>query len=539
MKKILTYLPYIILTAVIMLPLMGPGFILTHDLVFTPDLHMPEHAANDYLWQVLLYVLNQIVPSQIIEKAILVSVPLLASIGMHKLLKYIADQEASDDLAWHWAIYAGAMLFAVNPFTYSRFMAGQYAVLLGYALLPFFVLALLKFIETPRKHSLAWAVGIALLISIISIHTIGELAVLTVVLGGWGLWRNRKPLRSNTYIKLGLAGLAAFLVLSSYWLIPLLAGAGATAQTIQTFDKSHADAFATQGSGIAGKIYHVMNLQGFWAEGRGLFTLPQDNLTWWGTIRLAIWFLVGWGVVAAWRHQRRLASGLLAVGIISLLFAIGIPEVLLTNLGYREPHKFAGLLAFVFVIYFAYGSARLLYRMQRRSETGYAVSATGILLIVFLFTPTMYWGFAGQLRPREYPSGWQAVNRQLNADNQDFKVLALPWHQYMSFDFTKRIIANPAREYFGKQVIVSDNPELGGIKPAMGTVEANIGAILSRQPSDDFARALASKNIKYIVLFKDHDYREYSYLDTNPDLEVAADNPSIRLYRNMTFKETK
>jgi hypothetical protein len=151
----------------------------------------------------------------------------------------------------------------------------------------------------------------------------------------------------------------------------------------------------------------------------------------------------------------------------------------------------------------------------------------------------MYWGFAGQLRPREYPSGWQAVNRQLNADDQDFKVLALPWHQYMSFDFTKRIIANPAREYFGKQVIVSDNPELGGIKPAMGTVEANIGAILSRQPSDDFARALASKNIKYIVLFKDHDYREYSYLDTNPDLEVAADNPSIRLYRNMTFKETK
>jgi hypothetical protein len=545
MKK---YAPYLLLTGVIMLPLLLPGYIFMLDMVFTPDLRMPETISNDYLWHALLFLFDLALPSQLIQKVILVAIPLLATVGMHRLIEHLtqpapkAEKRLNQHLSWYWATYLASIFYAVNPFTYSRVMAGQYAVLLGYALLPFFVRALLVFMAQPSRRSLAWVVGIALITSIISIHTVGMLILITLVAGGVGVWqlRGRKEALKG-YLLLGLTGIGIFIATSSYWLIPLATGNDETAQTIQQFDKSHSEAFATAGDNIVIQIINVLKLQGFWLDGHEHYVLPQDRLPGWGTIRLIVWALIGYGFVACWRHARRLAIGLAALGVLAVTLAVGIPENLLTNLGYREPHKFAALLALVFAVLIAFGSAQLLHRMRqlpRGAETKYGVTAGALLLVVILFTPTMYWGFGGQLKARQYPDDWQRMNQLLSKQPGEGHVLFLPWHQYMSFDFAGRIIANPTEQYFDKSIIASHDPEIGNIKPEADRTHDAIHELLKQdKPPDDFAQKLAKHNIQFILLAKEFDYKDYRFLESQTGVAIEKDTSTLRLYRNTAYQE--
>jgi hypothetical protein len=541
MKRFLsTYSPYLLLTAAIMLPLLRPGYILTLDLVFTPHLRAPASLSNDWLWQNLLHYLNFVAPSQLIEKCVLLSIPLLAGIGMHRLVAYIKPSGKQPELSWYWATYVAGLFYAANPFTYSRFMAGQYAVLLGYALLPFFVRQLLVFIDRPVRRNMLTVTSLGLLISIISIHTLGEAVLVTVTLLGLACWRSRNDRAlQKRLVGLGLLGVSIFVVLSSYWLLPLALGKGSTAQTIRQFDHADTAAFATTGSNPLAQLGNVLKLQGFWADTHDLYLLPQDQLVGWGTLRLIIWTLVAWGAVMAWRSRRGLMAAFLVIAICSCIAAIGIPGTVLTALGYREPQKFAGLLALLFAIFIAFGCARLLWLAKNRSETVHSLAASGLMVLVIVFTPTMYWGFSGQLQSSNYPPDWYAANEWLNNDTTGFRAVALPWHQYMSYRFAGRIIGNPAQDFFDKPVISSNNPELGRIgQPQNDHVRADISTILSRHDKR-LSQQLARHNVKYLLLAKDYDYRTYRYLDRQPGITAVWDSPSLKIYRNLSQGRTE
>jgi hypothetical protein len=573
------YIPYFLLTAAIILPLLLPGYILTIDLVFTPELRPPENIANDYLWHTLLFILQQIIPSQIIEKAILAAIPLAAAIGMHRLLESLFTQATprptkrlnrsgagkrfpetigseivlprvsgllsgwgAAGMHQQWAIYAASIFYAVNPFTYSRFIAGHYAVLLGYALVPFFVRALLAFIANPSHKTLGWVIGLTLAVSIVSIHTLGSLAVITVIivaLAAWSQRRNRGILKQ--YLTLGLAGLGVFVLASGYWLIPMALGQNETARTVEQFDQTHTEAFATAGSNAFLQLINVLKLQGFWLESRGQFALPQDQLPGWGTIRLVIWSLVGWGLIWCWRKARPLAIGLSATGAVAVVLAIGVPGGLLTAVGYREPQKFAGLLALVFAVCIAIAGMRLLAWLQQRSASGPALGATGILIAILLFTPTMFWGARGQLTPRSYPDDWHSVNRYLNDQPGTFATLFLPWHQYMSFDFAGRIIANPAEPFFDRPIIASHDPEVGDIKPPMNVTRDSIARRLEadRSEHEDLVRTLRREQVRFVLVAKEVDYRKYDYLRTTEGISLDHETDSLVLYRVHDGKETR
>lgn len=530
------YGPYILLSAAIMLPLLQPGYILTLDLVFTPNLRAPSGLSNDWLWQNLLHYANLIIPSQIIEKSILLGILLLASIGMHRLVVQLKTDSKSSQLSWYWAPYIASIFYTANPYTYSRFMTGQYAVLLGYALMPFFTRQLLQFLNQSTFRNVLKLTGIGLLISVISIHTLGELAVITVSFLGVALWQNRHNLTLQKRLTgLLLVGLGIFVVLSCYWLVPLALGKGTTAQTIRQFDTSDSAAFATIGDNPIVKLGNVLKLQGFWADSRSLYLMPQEQLFGWGTLRLLIWVLAGWGIMIVWRGTRGVAAALLAIALLGCIFAVGLPQHILTSLGYREPQKFAGLLALAFAIFLAFGSARLLQLAQNRSETIYSLAASGLILLVILFTPTMYWGFGGQLQASSYPSDWHKANNWLNSDRSEFRTIALPWHQYMSFGFAGRIIGHPAQDFFDKPVITSSDPELGHIGQRKDNpLKVELSSKL-QHPDKFLSQSFARHHIKYIMLFKDYDYRKYRYLDRQPGLTTVWDSPSLRIYRNLSI----
>jgi hypothetical protein len=534
------YWPYILVTGAIMLPLLMPGYILTLDAVFTPRIPAPSSLSSDYLWQWLLHILNVVVPSQLIEKAIFIAIPLLAGIGMHQLLDWLRERlgPSVKTFVWRPALYVGGLLYTVNPFTYDRFMAGQYGVLLGYALLPFIVRLLLAFAEKPTMRQGIHAALLAVLISVLSLPTVGEIVLLALCILACAVWQRRKQsdvLRK--YAMYSAAMLVLFVVLSSYWLAPALAGKGAIASQVAAFTAAHTEAFATTGGNIVTRLMAALRLQGFWAEPHHLFLLPQDHTPAWGTIRLIVWAGVVAGAVMYWRKAKRLAATFTAAGIASTLIAAGLFGGALAHAGYREPQKFVGVLALVFAVFVACGAARLFAWARSRSETQYAFAVGAALFLVLLWTSPMYWGFASQLRPREYPEDWVKANNYLNAHPGNYNTVFLPWHQYMSFSFAGRIIASPAKHYFNTPVIISNDPELGNITPPNGALPTKIGEVVKPAGNAQHLQAqLNDANVRYILLAKDFDFKKYGYLGSQPGLRRVLDLPKFSIYENKDWK---
>lgn len=535
---------YGLVTTLILLPLLPPGYILTLDMIFAPNLAIPDVVTSSYLFRVALHGLSFVLPSDVIEKLMLLAILLLSGLGVHRLVRFLhSDKTLSSRVEW--GAYASGLMYMINPFTYSRFMAGQYSVLLGYACLPFFVTSLLRFIYAPSlkgaAYVLAWTVGI----SIVSIHTLGLALVVTLIAVGQAVWHRR---RDATYLRrlavYGLAVGAAFVVASSYWLIPVIQGNGPTAASIANFQSSDQTAFATGGDGIAGKLIHVLRLQGFWAERQGMYQLPQEALPVWGIVVILIWALVIIGAVTIFKHKRSLFTLVATSGVIAALLAAGVGTEWLAGhipffAGYREPQKFVALLALSYAILIGFAVPKLIDSAHTKLKK--ALLGAGLALILVGFTPVMFQGFNGQLTPRQYPADWYAVNDYLNKDTTaDYQTLVLPWHLYMQYSFSGRIIANPSDIFFDTPTLVSDDPELGGIKPAVtDTQKLLLTTTLLPQASQSqtLGQQLVPLNVKYILVTKDDDYLEYAYLDRQTDLELVSDTATLKLYRNNAFEK--
>lgn len=529
----LAYGIYIAVMLAVMLPLLQPGFILTLDMVFTPHLRLPDTITSSYVLHAVLYLLGHILPADLVTKLLLVAALLLAMFGMHRLLRCYMPRRAGTD----WGLYIAAVFYGLNPFTYSRFMAGQYSVLLGYALLPWFVRQLIVFGREPYLMN-ALKLGMAsALIGIVSIHTLGEVAVIAVVAASLGLWQYRSEL--HAYIRYGAAALGVCLLLSSYWLIPLVIGQGKTADTIHSFTAADTQAFATTGGSVIGKIGNIIRLQGFWAEDRALYMLPQDRTVLWGLMMLVVLALVAVGSVALWRKHPAGAVLFGASALIGTVLALGCISGLLSAVGFREPHKFVGLVALAYAVFIAFGMQTTLRRVQVRGMIAYTAGIAVACALPLMITRVMLWGFDGQLVPRHYPASWTAVNRRLNQDQGRGDVLALPWHQYMSYRFAGRIIANPSASFFDRTIIVSQDPELGGASSGKQDVtHQTLNKILATDiRSEEFSRQLANLHIKYVLLAKELDYRRYSQTLASNNFRLVGDYADIALYQNTSWRD--
>jgi hypothetical protein len=521
----------------VLLPLFAPGYILTLDLVFVPHLAWPDGwGSATALLTAVLHLLNLIVPSQIIEKLLLLTILTLAGLGMHRLVP-TKNQ---------WAKYAAGGLYVLNPFTYSRLMSGQYLVLAGYALMPWFVGALLRFVRRPEWGS-AWRLGAwTLAIGFVSLHYLGFAAITAVIAVGLAVWRDRRHpprLRQLAGWSGGVAG--GVLALNSFWLIPLLTHRSAQASLIAGFDERFFLSFRTAGDATFGQMLNTLGLYGFWGDRQGLYILPKEVLPWWWVVALVILGLAALGAWKRWRGNRfgiglmlgvLVVGWVLAQGIMGSPFA-GLNHWLMNHMpwyrGYREPGKFIGLIALGVCYLFGLGVAWLL---ERSSRWGWKAEwLPGLLVAIPLaYTPTMLWGAGGQLHAVNYPADWYALERRLGAEHSGGKVLFLPWHQYMYFGFAGRLIANPAPRFFDRPTVAGDNAQIGLIErqssnPLSERIERDIlSADTGRR---DLGPRLRQLGFEYVVLAKEVDYRDYAWLDRSPDLHRVSDKGTLRVYR--------
>ena len=538
------YILYAIPAFCVLLPLLSRGYVLSLDMVFTPSLRMPVTVSNDYPFRMLLHVLNLAVPSDVIEKLLLLTILVTSGTGLYKLLGYVIPRQTK---LFAQGEYFAGILYMINPFTYDRFMSGQYEVLLGYALIPWFSWALLRLLDSPSLKSSVTLLIISMLVSITSIHSLGLMLIVAIcATGAKCLKRHGDKLWLRRTLKYAVLTVCAFLLLNSYWLLPLVQGHGVIASSVSSYGTTDQLAFATLGNNPVAKLGNVIRLQGFWAENLGLYRQPQLHTPAWNLLSLIILSLVVTGGMSLWHKKQKFLVALFGIiWLLSVILASGILESWLVSAipffsGYREPEKFAALIALTYAVFAGQGIAVILQYCSEQGGRLYYLAASFLLILIpLVWTPTMFWGFNGQLFATQYPTDWAQVNRQLDGDHTHFNVLFLPWHLYMYFNFAGRIIANPAPAYFDKPTLVSSNPEFRNISFSQSTpTELTLNTALTHATNtSNLANELAQLNIKYVLLAKDDDFASYGFLDHQRNLKLVTDTPTIKLYRVQQWRE--
>ena len=231
------------LALVLLGPALAPGYVLSYDMVWVPDLALrpdflglgsglPRAVPSD----AVVAVLDEVVPGMLLQKLVLVGMLTAAGAGAAAL---VADVAPARCLA--------ASVYVWNPFVVERLVLGHWPVLVGYAVLPWLVLAARRHRHEGRLPAALW-----LLVPLGSLSASAGLATALVVLA-FGLVGASWPANAR------LVGLVA--AANAPWVVAgLLHAADATS------DAAGARLFAGQDEGMLPGPLAFLGLGGIWNQ---------------------------------------------------------------------------------------------------------------------------------------------------------------------------------------------------------------------------------------------------------------------------------
>lgn len=423
------------------------------------------------------------------------------------------------------------LLYAVNPFVFDRLYSGQLGVLLGYALLPFAVEALLDAAERPRQVARAaiWSAATVMM----SEHFAWILVPVAV-----GILLTR-PRRGLAALRLAGAALGAAAICSYLLVGPLLGGASPAGALGQLAS------YQTQADPRLGLAVNVAGLYGFFRPGP---VEPKNLFSGWFAVLAALLVVAAIGYAAVLRdpNHRRNGLAMLGAGVAGYFLAFGSqgPTGGLFTLAYehvpgfvmmREPEKFAMLLALAYAYGFGWGIVRLADGGSGRGARMAAIAlAVGLPLA---YTPNLFGGLGGQVEASAFPSSWSIANRIVGGRT----ALFLPWREYFPTPFTdQRMIANPADRYFDGTVLVSQNPGSGYAFSAEDPEHAFLDKVIG-PPADPrtTAAALASLGVRFVILAKVTGWADFAGVVDAPGIRLVYSSPALDLYSvRTTAQET-
>lgn len=457
---------------------LGPGlrrgFLLSYDMVFVPREPFtsamfglsggpPRAVPSDFV----VAVASRLLPADIVQKLILLLIFVLACAGAAALL----DREPV------LARLAAAVFYGWNPYVAERLIIGQWALLIGYAGLPWVLRAGLALTRDCTKSNLARLI-LALLPAIAS--GFASIALSALVLVPVALASRRTRTVAVT--------LATLVVGSLPWLIPSLL------HTVYA-DPGGVAAFASRADTPFGTVGSLVMLGGMW----NAVTVPKGYGGPWSAIWLAVVLAALAGYVLLGRRQGRW-PGLTAAALVSLVIAcVGITEpgraLLRAAIGawpgfaiVRDAQQFIAPLALAESTGFGLAVAWCVRPrpfgqnlFNERAATpppsppppdplGRALGVLAVVIPLVLL-PGLAWGAAGRLRPAEYPASFLAAARAIDADRAPGAVLLLPWvadrtpawnHGETMLDAWPRLVARPViwndGTVVGHQVLAPDDP---------------------------------------------------------------------------------
>jgi hypothetical protein len=539
----LKFLAYATLAFTILSVDLNYGYVLTLDMIFTPKLSAPNQPSNNYYWQKLLHLINFILSGQIIEKIMVFNILFLCGYSIHRLI----------DTKSEWPKYFAGIIYTINPFTYERWMAGQYLILAGYSLLPFLVKSLLTFVRSPsRKTSLLlciWYVAMAVL----SVQMLILAAILGLLIVAVHVSSIHNKIYFRRIVFYSSVLVLSFFLFNIYWLIGVFRGTSPISQTIGAITSNDLTAFTTASNPHLGLFFNVLTMYGFWEERFHRYVMPNANIGLWLGLFSILAVLIVLGIRARWHTDRETAIVFLITGAIGFVMACGI-EAPLTGLlvkwvitslplmkGFREPEKFSILLVFSYVYFASYGVDFLYSHFHNWSIRQRELLMCCLILVPLIYVSTMLFGFGGQLTPVNYPASWYGFDSYLSAHPASGKLLFLPWNEYMSYDFSPRIIANPAPQFFYQApVIAGTDAQFGTVYQSTATPTALFieNQILKKAYQTDLGLSLAKIHVQYVLLANGYDYSQYGFLNHQTDLRVLSSKPGLTVYLNEAYKRT-
>ncbi|GAA1856427.1 hypothetical protein [Actinomadura bangladeshensis] len=423
-------------------PGLAPGFVLSYDMVFVPgpaftDLTfgltgiVPRHVPSDAFATALAHV----IPADVAQKLVLLAIFVMACTSAASL---VPSRRLLPRLA-------AGVCYAWNPFVAERLLLGQWALLLGYAALPWVVAAAARAGEPGGGRRLVRTLLPA---------AIGGFAALTVT----GITALAVALTTGgARARAGLRVVAAAGVLSLPWLVPgVLRPAGLPG------DGSAVGLFAARADTPFGTLGSLLLLGGVW-NGE---TVPRG---YGAPVTASIWLLVVVAALAAyWRWCRepvwwRGAAVAAAAGFaVAALGAVAAP-VLEGLIGLwpgfavlRDGQQYAAPLAVVVAV--GLGTAA-----DRAAEARWPGAAAAAMAAPVFLLPTLAWGAAGDLRAVHYPDDWARAKQIIDGDREPGDVLVLPWASYRSYPWNHgRRVLDPLPRYLHRRVIVDDAVTVGG-----------------------------------------------------------------------------
>jgi hypothetical protein len=479
---------------------LGPGlrrgFLLSYDMVIVP--HQPFTATMAGLTggppravpsDAVVAAASRVLPTDITQKLILLSIFVLACSGAAALLR----REP-----WFARLAAG-VFYAWNPFVAERLLIGQWALLLGYAGLPWALRAV-------TTHGVAsWRGAGRLALAVLPAAVGGFAAMSVTALVVLPAATAARPTSARERLAAAATALVVLIVVSLPWLIPSLA------RTMYA-DPAGVAAFAARADTPFGAFGSLMMLGGLW----NAQTVPAGYGGWWSVLWLALAVAAAAGYVAFAARQRRWPGlGIAAVAglAVAIAGATAPGQALLRAMiglwpGFaviRDGQQFAAPLALAEAL-----GAGLLVAWAARPGPSAAAKATAdrpglaiavvVLLAPVLLLPGLAWGAAGRLRPVWYPAAWLSAASTINDSRARGDALLLPWAAYRRPAWNgARTMLDPWPRLLSRPVIWNDGPRVGPVqlRPDDQAARELDGVIRAPGP---LTSALAAAGVRFVIV---------------------------------------
>lgn len=480
----------VVLAVLLLGPALGPGLLLSYDMVWVPDLalrpdvfglgsSLPRAVPSD----AVVGALDELLPGWVLQKAVLLGGLVAAGTGASRL---VPEGSLAGRLV-------AATLYQWNPFVAERLLIGHWPVLVGYAVLPWVVLAGSRWRRTgTMPASLWWLVPVGSLSAGSGLVT-AVAVVAFAAAAGWRRWGH-------------LSGL--LLLGNAPWLVAGLLHASAA-----TTDPAGARAFALHGEGSLAAPLAALGLGGIWnAE-----VVPPSRtgpLAWFSLLVLLV--LVTAGV-------RRLVSHAGARDCVAYAacWAVGWGVAVLTWLApgpvawlvsevpggglVRDGARLLALCAPALAVAAGHGASALVAALP--SPARLAASA-GLVLLPVMLLPDLAFGLSGRLRPVDYPADYAraraAVEREVEAGRPG-DLLVLPLSAYRQPDWNGgRTVLDPVGRFLTPDYVAADDLVVSGVRIAGEDPRAAAAArALALADPGARSRALADLGIGFVAVVRD------------------------------------
>jgi hypothetical protein len=246
----------------------------------------------------------------------------------------------------------------------------------------------------------------------------------------------------------------------------------------------------------------------------------------------------------------------LGAGAVATVLAIGVSDahtapvvqwidsVLPEYRGLRDSSKWIAVLALLYSQLGGFGIRAALRGIPKLTPIGLprdlaiAFASALVLAAPLYYGNGLLYGMHGQVQPSSYPAGWYLADRAISADKNPGRALFLPWHEYLALSFVKntnRVVSCPAPQFFSIPVVSSQDLEIPGISPPQYPDQVAISALVKSGSTGNWSTVLASRDIKYVLLEREVDWKGYAYLNDEPGLVLVGDYGSILVYRNLAW----